>query len=318
VRRAVLLALVTALAVPGTAGAHLRTSRAAVDYEASVRPVREPVRVRVYRSDLAFGLSLLGDHRVVVLGYLGEPFLRLGSDGVFVNAASPTAAGAKLAAPHPRSSRALWKLHSRRPSIVWHDARVRGLPSGVSNGTWKIPLLVDGRHTSLGGTIRRVNAPPAWPWVGVGALFAAVTALALRRRALLRTASASLGAVSAAAAVLSAIGFAVSSTASGGTWIEGANEVVFALVGAVFLARGSRAAKALAGGCLGLLGLAAGLTKLPVFAHGIVLSALPGGLARLAVAVAITAGGAAAIVGLVVFFDVLEHYEEEPELLQRL
>jgi hypothetical protein len=50
-----------------------------------------------------------------------------------------------------------------------------------------------------------------------------------------------------------------------------------------------------------------------VFLHGIVLSALPGELARLSVAIAIGAGAAAAILGLVVFFDVLEHYEE-PEL----
>jgi hypothetical protein len=53
-----------------------------------------------------------------------------------------------------------------------------------------------------------------------------------------------------------------------------------------------------------------------VFLHGIVLSALPGDLARLAVVIAIGAGAAAATLGLVVFFDVLEHYEE-PELLQR-
>ena len=86
-------------------------------------------------------------------------------------------------------------------------------------------------------------------------------------------------------------------------------------MGAVFLVRGSSNAKALAGGFLGLLGLAAGLTKLPVLLHGIALSALPGGLARLAVATAIAAGAAAATLGIVVFFDVLEHYEE-PELLR--
>ena len=54
-------------------------------------------------------------------------------------------------------------------------------------------------------------------------------------------------------------------------------------------------------------------TRLPVLSHGIVLSALPDALARAAVVVAISAGAAAAILGLVVFFDVLEHYEE-PDL----
>ena len=44
--------------------------------------------------------------------------------------------------------------------------------------------------------------------------------------------------------------------------------------------------------------------------HGIVLSALPGQVARTAVVIALSAGAAAAILGVVVFFDVLEHYDE--------
>ena len=304
-----------ALAVPGTAAAHLRTSRAAVDFQASVLQIRAPVKVRIYRADLALGLTLVGRHRVVVLGYLGEPFLRLTPDGAFVNAASPTAAGTKLTPPHARSSRPLWQLRSHRPAVVWHDARVRGVPSGVRSRAWTVPLIVDGGRTRLTGTIRRVDAPALWPWLGLAAVCVAAIALALRRRSLLRPATAWLGALAAAAALTSAIGFAAASTASQGTWIEGANEAAFAVVGAVFLVRGSSDAKALAGGFLGLLGLAAGLTKLPVLLHGIALSALPGGLARLAVATAMAAGAAAATLGIVVFFDVLEHYEE-PELLR--
>ena len=44
--------------------------------------------------------------------------------------------------------------------------------------------------------------------------------------------------------------------------------------------------------------------------HGIVLSALPGDIARAAVVLGISAGAAAVICGLVVFVDVLAHYEE--------
>ena len=321
-RRLVVLVAGLALAAPGTADAHLRTSRAAVDYRATVSQLGPPlagaISVRVYRADLALGLAALRGHRVVVLGYLGEPFLRLGPGGVSVNAASPTAAGARLTPPQRRSSRPLWRLRSRRSGVIWHDARIRGLPAGVTARRWAVPLLVDGRRTRLEGTIQRVVAPSAWPWLALGALFAAVTGLllALRPQQLLRTASAALGTVAALATLASAIGFAVASTASQGTWIEGANEAAFALVGAAFIVRGSRDAKAFAGGLLGLLGLAAGLTKLPVLLHGIVLSALPGELARLSVVLAIGAGAAAAILGIVVFFDVLEHYEE-PELLQR-
>jgi hypothetical protein len=274
--------------------------------------------VRVYRADLALGLTPLGRHRLVVLGYLGEPFLRLGPDGVFVNAASATAAGARLTTPSRGSSGPVWRLRSRRPSLIWHDARLRGVPSGVTSRRWAVPLLVDGHRSNLEGTIQRVRAPSAWPWLVLGAVFAVATGvlLARRPRRLVRASTAALGGLAAAATLTSAVGFGVASTASTGTWIEGANEAVFALVGAVFLVRGSLDAKALAGGLLGLLGLAVGLTKLPVLLHGIVLSALPGEVARLAVVLAIGAGAAAAILGVVVFFDVLEHYEE-PDLLER-
>ncbi len=84
----------------------------------------------------------------------------------------------------------------------------------------------------------------------------------------------------------------------------------------MFLIRGSRDTKALAGGLLGVLALTVGLTKLQVLTHGIVLSALPGQLARLAVVLAISAGTAAAILATAVLVDLLRHYEE-PKALQR-
>jgi hypothetical protein len=56
----------------------------------------------------------------------------------------------------------------------------------------------------------------------------------------------------------------------------------------------------------------------PVLLHGVVLSALPGLAARWAVVLAISAGAAATIIGLVVFFDILEHNEEPASLRTRL
>jgi hypothetical protein len=296
------LVVVLALAAPGTASAHLRTSKSAVDFRAHVtRGPLEAVEVRIYRSDLALGLTVRRGHKVVVLGYLGEPFLRIGPNGVSVVAASPTAAGARVTS------------HGR--SAVWHDARVRGLPSGVDRGEWSVPLLVDGRRTHLVGEIERVPRPSLGPWIALGVVFAGGVALllALRRMRALRTATVTLGALAAMATLVTAIGFAVASTASADSWIESANEAAVVLVGAVFLVRGSLDVKALAAGTLGLIAVAVALTRLPVLFHGIVLSALPAQAARLAVALALAAGAAAAILGVVVFFDVLEHYEE-PEL----
>jgi hypothetical protein len=310
--RLALAALVfVALVAPGTAGAHLRTSRSAVDFEARVSHEPSAVKARIYRSDLAVGLTERPGHIVVVLGYLGEPFLRFGEGGVFVNDGSPTAAGAGLTSERRRG----WRLLSHGRTLVWHDARVRGLPSGRERGPWSVPLVVDGRGARLAGEIVRVRRPSFAPWIVIGLLFAGVGAalVALRRMQLLRLSTASLGGLAAAATLATAIGFAAASTASSGTRIESANEIAFVLVVGVFLVHGSRDSKALAGGMLGLVAVAVALTKLPVLTHGIVLSALPGEAARLAVVVALAAGAVAAILGVVVFFDVLEHYEE-PEL----
>ena len=66
----------------------------------------------------------------------------------------------------------------------------------------------------------------------------------------------------------------------------------------------------IAAGALGFLGLAVGLTKLPVFLHGDVLAAFPAALTRASVLLAISAGAAAAAVGVGVFFELLESPEE--------
>jgi len=311
------IAVVAALVDPAPAGAHVRTGRVTADYRASVSALRPPlagaVVVRIYESDLALGLAVEKHHQAVVLGYLGEPVLRIETGGVDVNGSSPTAAGMGLLKGMRKTGRtAGWRLRSSGRSFIWHDARVRGLPSGVERGRWTVPLVVDGRNARVEGEIWRVGAPSPWPWLALGGVFLATAALLLGggRKPLLRTATVWFGALTAAATVSLEAGFALASTASAGTWIEGANVLAFALVGLAFVLLGSRDARALAAGALGLLGLAVGLSKLPVLLHGVVLSALPDFAARATVALAIAAGAAATAVGLAVFFDVLEHYEE--------
>lgn len=300
-----------ALAVPGTASAHLRTGRVAVDYSASIaRPppqVARAVAARVYPADLALGLAARPGHSVVVLGYSGEPFLRIGPDGAYANRGSLTATGLGLA-EHGSG----WQRTSLRARVVWHDARLHSLPAGVERGRWALPLVVDGSRSELSGELERPSRPPAWPWLAIGALFAATSAwlLAHRRPGTLRTATTALGVLAAIATTVVVSSFAATTTASQGRWVETGNELVFVLVGVAFVVWGSRDARALAGGMLGLLALAVGMTGLPVLLHGVVLSALPADLVRTAVVVSIAAGSAAAATGLVVFFDVLEHYEE--------
>ena len=268
---------VSALAAPTTASAHIRTGVLAVDCRASVFPLRASLRrapaARVYKSDQALELSVRPGHTVVVLGYTGEPFLLINGAGVAVNASSPTAAAAgllKRSDPVPVRG---WHLRSSRRTAIWHDARVRGLPPGVQRRGWAVPLVVDGRRVRLGGEVWRVAARSPSPSLGLGVPFMALVVFLLaRRRSVVRPAAVALGVAAAAGTVGTAAAFALAASASSGRWVEGANEFVFVLVGLALVARGSAEARCIAGGALGLFRLSVGLSKVPVFLHGVVLS----------------------------------------------
>jgi hypothetical protein len=55
--------------------------------------LRRTISARIYDSDRAIRLSVAPGHTAVVLGYLHEPFVRVGAAGVEVNASAPTAGG---------------------------------------------------------------------------------------------------------------------------------------------------------------------------------------------------------------------------------
>jgi hypothetical protein len=306
--RCLVVAFLVALGAPAAAEAHVRTGVVAVDYRATVGAQPAAVSARVYLSDRAVRVRVRPGHEVVVLGYQGEPFLRLTSGGVEVNQSSLTAAGVGFATrPSSGGSAPVWRLRSKTPSVIWHDARVRGLPPGVARGRWTIPLVVDGLREGLSGELVRVARPAVWKWVALGVPFvvAAALLLARRRRTELALSAAAFGLAGTMCMLVVDAGFALDRYSSEGKWLELGNVVVFALVGAAFAVRGSLERRAIAGGALGLLALSIGLSKIPVFLHGLVLSVLPGGLARAVVALTIWAGATAVVVGGAVFFELL-------------
>jgi hypothetical protein len=302
-RLAVVAAIVVStLTLPGTASAHLRTGTVAVDYRARVTSRDSAFDVRVYASDRAVRIAVAKGHTLVVLGYLGEPFIRIDESGVAVNAASPTAASTRIVKRAARSSGSTpdWSPISHRRSIVWHDARVQGLPPGVRHGSWRIPVVVDGRRTQVQGEISRLRRPALWPWLLIVLLFLGASLLLSlgRSRRLVRATAIAVGGLAGIAAVLTATGFALDSYASPGSWIASFDEIVFAAVGFGMLiwARPSAHVAAVVG--LGLLSVAVGLSKGQVFFHPLVLSVLPSSFARLCVSLAIGAGTAAAVLGV--------------------
>lgn len=293
-----------ALLSPGSAGAHLRAGTVAVAFEASVsRPGASPAApfaVGVYASDLALHLTVRPGHTVTVLGYLGEPFVRLSPAGLSVNAGSPTAAAAGLLGKGRQDEAGSgWRLQPGRDSVVWHDGRVSRLRPGARSGVWTVPVVVDGRRSEIAGHVRRLPAPALWPWLSLLAVFVAfAVAVGLAgtpRR--LESSCRSLGVLAGAVAAVTAFGFALDSYASPGTWIISLDEVAFIAVCALALAFAPPRWRIAAGLGLGLLGLAVGLSKLPVFLRADVLSVVPGDVARLLAATAIGAGAAGSALG---------------------
>src|SRR4029450_3881473 len=101
----------------------------------------------------------------LVLGLLGEPFLRFGPHGVWVNRASPSADADRLA--HRGTG---WLQLTREPKLLWHDPRLHPPPSlrAGASSPWSLPIALDGRRTELTGTFTRVARPLLWPWLAAG------------------------------------------------------------------------------------------------------------------------------------------------------
>jgi hypothetical protein len=306
-----LVALAVSWAAPAVAGAHLNSGTLSTDFEAhvgSVRPAVQGVGARVLGGDQRLELRVAPSRVVIVLGLLGEPFLRFSRTGVEANLASPTASSARIiktseavASPEPR-----WHRVSRGHVFAWHEGRLRPVsavrdpstrPSAVA--TWSIPLLVDGRRASLVGTEWYAAAPPLWPWLVAGTLLISLGVLAARvlpsrRRRLIAKVLLPLSVAACLASwfaslladrvtvlmVVFAIGFA------------GATALL--LYVAVAAARGEAQLGGMA--LIGGFATAFALPQVGVFGHGFVLSALPAFAARLAVATAVVGGIAVAAV----------------------
>jgi hypothetical protein len=307
----VLVVALALLASPVAASAHLRSGTIAVDYRATVlRTVPSAYSAQIFESDHGLSLTVKPGHVVVLLGYLGEPVFRADRAGLWVNSASPTAVAVRLLSKAQAITAAAprWRLQRGRRSVVWHDARAQGLPPGVDQGAWSVPLIVDGHAARLQGELRRFPVPALWLWFGVLAclLAAGASPLLLGRRDLVRAAPVAFAIVAAVASVVIAVAFALDAYASPGTWIEGFDATAFLAVGVGALLRGPDSLHLAAAIGVGLVGLAVGLLDGAVFLHPIVLAVLPGPLIRVAEVTAIGAGLNAAALGALLYVEIAE------------
>ena len=142
---------------------------------------------------------------VLILGYEGEPYARIGADGlVEVNLNSPTHylnedrfADVALPERADEEARPAWQEVDRTGRFEWHDHRSHymseGVPPQVEDESartkvfgYRIPIEVGGRPARIEGTLfwqGRETGAPVLPFVLLGLVVAAGAAfLVIRRR----------------------------------------------------------------------------------------------------------------------------------------
>ena len=304
--RLVIVTGLAAVALPAQAAAHGRAPVVALDFRLDIDPAVRAisgVSVRVLDGDRSLQVSVAGGHHVVVRGLLREPVLRIGPDGVWVNAGSPTAAADKLVSK-PGSG---WVRVSSGSSIAWHDHRLSPPPASQPGpaGSFSVPISVDGRAAVIRGTFWRVRSPSVWPWLaGTVVFIAAVAAVAALRRGWRSTLTVGLGTAAGLGALVAITTFAARDAPNGRVaWFQIAAGVVVGAVLAVLLVVFHDRRRVHVAGVIGGIAAVATIGSLPVFWHGVVISALPATSVRLACGLALVGGAAAAALSFLPDFD---------------
>jgi hypothetical protein len=313
-RRVFIVAFIAAawIAQASPAYAHAgRTPSVAVDDKAAiteVQPHGAPFRVRVVDGDQDLWLRLQPGNELIVLGSIGEPFLRFAHGSVSANTRSPTAGTDLFGVVPSRPSLnphapPQWASVAAGDSYLWHDHRLHALAllSGGGPprrlGSWVIPLRLNGAPAAITGELRSVAPPQRWFWLAIPVALVAAALALLRLRP---------GRVPPGASVVATFAVLGVFVARTGRDLYGRPEIttpryVSIAIGLVLsafllerLARGGPGVRSIVVMVAGVVGLVQGSTLAPVFWHGLVLAAIPSWIERSCVALAI-GGGAAAL-----------------------
>ncbi|MFF5171444.1 hypothetical protein ACFY3U_02270 [Micromonospora sp. NPDC000089] len=329
---AAIAALLT-LAVP--AYAHGADAPDGTDYRVEVTgvtPARPDLTVRVVEAGARLELVNASGRDVEVIGYSGEPYLRVGPAGTFENARSPatylnrTLAGETvLPAEADPAAPPQWRRVSGDHRVRWHDQRIQWREPGppaqaVADPTrehrvrdWAVGVRDDAGPAEIRGTLDWVPPPDAYPWwvaATLGALVIGAAGLLPAGTPAGRWALPAAGALLAlggAGAVAFVVGRELDAGAEGlGTLLVGllTAQIWTLLTGLGALAAGGYAlarrpaadfALALAGACLALF---AGIANAGALTRAVAPVPWPPATARMLVTLAIATGAGALTAGL--------------------
>jgi hypothetical protein len=137
--RVFLFAVLSLALLAPAASAHPRAEGYSRGFQSTVLSVRPDAGLEATVVDGDDRLRVVNEGRreLVIFGYDGEPYLRIGPGGVYRNQRSPAAylnrdRFARVAVPLSADPRARpqWRRVSDRPAWQWHDHRIQWMASG--------------------------------------------------------------------------------------------------------------------------------------------------------------------------------------------
>lgn len=257
---------------------------------------------------------------LVVFGYEGEPYLRIGPEGVLENRNSPSVylnndrfAETPVPAGVSRDAEPEWVEVATDPTYRWHDHRIHWMaqtepPQVKTDRTavhviqdWSVPFTLAGDEFAVQGQLQWIPPAPSWPWL-VAAAIIAIVALATafvrsprgteRNRALIRTGVAIVATLLVLDVVHAVDDVLAVPATLGENLISLGQSLAFIAIGVFGAVRGWRggdgAPTALAIGAGSLLA-GIGLTHLSSLASSQVASTLPSAFTRAVVALNVAA-----------------------------
>jgi hypothetical protein len=303
----------TPAAAHGVAGFTPTNFRTTID---SVTPKIPGVELRVVEAGSRLQLTNRTPDAVLVLGYRNEPYLRVGSDGVFENRRSPatylnasrtaqrTVPGTADPAAPPE-----WRKVTSEPVARWHDHRVHWMgdqdPPAVQRNPdrrqvvipdWVVPMRHGETAIEATGDLAWVPGPSPWPWLALATALFAATLFANRRVAPRVIALLLLGLI--VGDVVHAIGTGLSVAAPLGTQLgRGLTSSPLSMIGWVLggvgvwqLMRGRAQGLPMAGAAAALMAVSGGMADLTDLSRSQVPFAWGARMARLLVAASLGVG----------------------------
>jgi hypothetical protein len=288
--------------LPGTAAADGPVAPTATNYLARVTDAPAGLEAKVVNAYLNLWVQVPPHAKVTILDFRGAPWVRFTPAGVAINRNSQEYYLSQVPVPAvppkglTRTTPPHWIRVSSGHAYAWREGRLHALATIALAagqhyvGSWRIPVLVNGRAGTIVGAMWHRGAPSiVWFWPVLVLLACALAAWRVRSPELDRRVSLRLALVLLA---LVAVGM-------GGKYLHGSPSVTagnIALLLVTLAVLGAVAIRLLGGRSGGplllvtaVIALWAGVTLLPVLTHGYALVALPMLLVR-AVAAALLGG----------------------------